>query len=100
MGELSLSALTRMTAWGMRPFETRGELPDGRVGCALDWLTLPMAAELRAGGGSRGIFTRVLSVEPVERGTTSARLAGVPEWFFDLIAAQDRRSNGGPPLDA
>jgi hypothetical protein len=99
MGELSVSTLTHLAARGMRPFETRGELPGGAIGCALDWLTLPMAAELRAGGGCRGIFTRVLTVEPVERGTTSARLAGVPEWFFDMIAAQDRRSNGGPPLE-
>jgi hypothetical protein len=98
-GELSLSTLTWMTKQGMRPFETRGELEGGAIGCGLDWLTLPMAAELRAGGGNRGIFTRVLSVEPIERGTQSARMAGVPGWFFDMIEAQDRRSNGGPPLD-
>lgn len=100
MSELSLSTLTLMTKWGMRPFETRGELDDGAIGCGLSWLTLPMAAELRAGGGNRGIFVRILTVEPVQRDTISARLAGVPAWFFDMMEAQDRRSNGGPPLDA
>lgn len=100
MGELSLSSLTHMAKHGMRPFELTGLLEDGARGGALHWCTLSMAAALRAGGGNPGIFTRILSVEPVPRGSPAARLAGVPEWFFDMIAAQDRRSNGGPPLDS
>lgn len=59
-----------------------------------------MAADLRRGGGNPGIFARVLTVEPVQRGTASASLAGVPPWFFDMIEAQDRRGNGGPALDS
>lgn len=100
MPDLSLSSLTRMAAWAMRPFELTGLLPDGARGAAHSWLTLPMAAELRAGRGNPGIFVRILSVEPMPRGSQSARMAGVPEWFFDMIEAQDRRSNGGPPLDS
>jgi hypothetical protein len=75
-GELSLSTLTRMAAWAMRPFEMRGELEGGAIGCAHSWLTLPMAAELRAGGGNRGIFVRIISVEPIERGVEGPRHEG------------------------
>ncbi len=100
MSELSLSTLTRMAAWAMRPFDVSGEMEGGVIGAAHSWLTLPMAAELRAGRGNPGIFVRILSVEPTPRGSQSARMAGVPEWFFDMIEAKDRRSNGGPALDS
>lgn len=103
MTDLSVATLTRMTAWGLRPYHVWGELPAdgvpaGTIGLALDWMTPAMANSLRHPGASRGIFLRVTEVKPVGRGTQSARMAGVPDWFFDIVEAQDRRSNGGPPL--
>lgn len=97
---MAVFALHSMLKQGMRPFEVRGVLEEsGAIGAALDWMTPDMASALRSGSGNRGVFARVLTVEPVQRGSQDARFFGLEDWLFDMWEAQDRRSNGGPPLD-
>jgi hypothetical protein len=105
MTDLSLGMLMLCAKWGQRPFLVRGEMEGGggvapgTIGMAGDWLTADQEAAARR-GESRGCFTRVVSVERVQRDTWAARMMGVPGWFFDMMEAQDRRSNGGPALDS
>lgn len=97
---MTIFALHLMLKYGMRPFEVRGVLEkSGVIGCALAWMTPAMASDLRTERGNRGVFARVLTVEPVQRNTEPARFLAVPDWLFDMWEAQDRRGNGGPPLD-